>query len=103
LDRAEESGFAVYGTGCGGEPAGRLTRDAFAETLRLPAVLALGNEQRGLRPGIAKRCVCLLRIPQARAFDSFNVAQAGAILLGLAAANQSRSAAVSFGRTAKKQ
>lgn len=103
LDRAEEAGFAVYGTGCGGKSAVRPTRDAFAETLRLPAVLALGNEQKGLRPGIAKRCACLLRIPQARAFDSFNVAQAGAILLGLAAANQSRSSAVSFGQTAKKQ
>ncbi|MDR3357491.1 MAG: 23S rRNA (guanosine(2251)-2'-O)-methyltransferase RlmB [Desulfovibrio sp.] len=103
LDRAEEAGFAVYGTGCGGETAGLLTRDAFAETLRLPAVLALGNEQKGLRPGVAKRCACLLRIPQARAFDSFNVAQAGAILLGLAAADQSRSSAVSFGQTAKKQ
>ncbi|MDR1659609.1 MAG: 23S rRNA (guanosine(2251)-2'-O)-methyltransferase RlmB [Desulfovibrio sp.] len=103
LDRAEESGFAVYGTGCGGKSACRPTRDAFAEALRLPAVLALGNEQKGLRPGIAKRCGCLLRIPQARAFDSFNVAQAGAILLGLAAADQSRSSAVSFGQTAGKQ
>ncbi|MDR2055046.1 MAG: RNA methyltransferase [Desulfovibrio sp.] len=103
LDRAEESGFAVYGTSCGSKPADPPTRDAFAERLRLPAVLALGNEQKGLRPGIAKRCACLLRIPQARAFDSFNVAQAGAILLGLAAADRSRSSAVSFGQTAKKQ
>ncbi|MDR2744706.1 MAG: RNA methyltransferase [Desulfovibrio sp.] len=103
LDKAEESGFVVYGTGCGGKSAARPARDAFAETLSLPAVLALGNEQKGLRPGIAKRCVCLLRIPQARAFDSFNVAQAGAILLGLAAADQSRSSVDFFGRTVKKQ
>jgi 23S rRNA (guanosine2251-2'-O)-methyltransferase len=97
LVKAASLGFAVYGAGRGDETAGRGARDAFVETLRLPAVLALGNEQKGLRPGVAKRCDILLRIPQARAFDSLNVAQAGAILLGLAAANKARGCAVSFG------
>ncbi|MDR3320245.1 MAG: RNA methyltransferase [Desulfovibrio sp.] len=86
LDKAEERGFVIYGTGCGEKSVGQFTRNAFAEHLRLPAVLAFGNEQKGLRPGVAKRCTCLLHIPTARDFDSFNVAQAGAILLGLAAA-----------------
>jgi len=53
--------------------------------MQLPAVLVLGNEDKGLRPGVAKRCGRMLRIPLARKFDSLNVAQAGAILLGLAA------------------
>ena len=48
-------------------------------------MLVLGNEDKGLRPGVAKRCGRMLRIPLARKFDSLNVAQAGAILLGLAA------------------
>ena len=84
LDSAEEAGLAVYGTGDG---AGRtVTADAFTTPLTLPAVLVLGNEDKGLRPGVAKRCGTMLTIPFARQFDSLNVAQAGAILIGLAAA-----------------
>lgn len=81
LDSAEEAGLTIYGAGCGGAA----TVNAFEEPLRLPAVLVLGNEGKGLRPGVAKRCAQMLHIPLARSFDSLNVAQAGAILLGLAA------------------
>ena len=84
LDSAEEAGLAIYGTGCGTGDAPCV--DAFATRLRLPAVLVLGNEDKGLRPGVAKRCGAFLHIPFARDFDSLNVAQAGAILVGLAAA-----------------
>lgn len=94
LDSAEEAGLAIYGTGVGAaaspEGAARgagLCADAFTTPLRLPAVLVLGNEDKGLRPGVAKRCGAFLHIPFARDFDSLNVAQAGAILLGLAAAH----------------
>ncbi|MBD5417652.1 MAG: RNA methyltransferase [Desulfovibrio sp.] len=83
LDNAEEAGLAVYGTGCGTGDAGCV--DAFTTPMELPAVLVLGNEDKGLRPGVAKRCATFLRIPFARDFDSLNVAQAGAILMGLAA------------------
>ncbi|MBE6441799.1 MAG: RNA methyltransferase [Desulfovibrio desulfuricans] len=82
LDSAEETGLTIYGAGGAG------SRDAFAFPMRLPAVLVLGNEDKGLRPGVAKRCAHMLRIPLTRHFDSLNVAQAGAILLGLAAARQ---------------
>lgn len=88
LDNAEEAGLTIYGAGCSG-PA---VVNAFAETFRLPAVLVLGNEDKGLRPGVDKRCSRMLHIPLARAFDSLNVAQAGAILLGLAAAQRQRPA-----------
>ena len=84
LDSAEEAGLAIYGTGMGTGDAPCV--DAFATPLRLPAVLVLGNEDKGLRPGVAKRCGAFLHIPFARDFDSLNVAQAGAILVGLAAA-----------------
>lgn len=83
LDSAEEAGLTIYGAGCGAHAV-----DAFAAPLQLPAVLVLGNEDKGLRPGVAKRCSQMLRIPLARDFDSLNVAQAGAILLGLTAARR---------------
>jgi len=85
LDSAEEAGLTIYGTGSGNN-----SMNAFQHTIRLPAVLVLGNEERGLRPGVAKRCAAMLRIPLARTFDSLNVAQAGAVLLGLTAASQQK-------------
>ncbi|MGE4297443.1 MAG: TrmH family RNA methyltransferase [Desulfovibrionaceae bacterium] len=74
LEAAADEGFAVYGAAADG-------LNAFTSTLRLPAVLVLGNEEKGVRPGVAKRCEAMLSIPQARPLDSINVAQAGAILL----------------------
>ena len=88
LDSAEEAGLTIYGAG--GQP-GSGSLDAFAEPMCLPAILVLGNEDKGLRPGVAKRCAHMLRIPLARTFDSLNVAQAGAILLGLAASVRAKS------------
>lgn len=76
------------------EPAGKKERkkrepgletpvplNALTAVLRLPAVLVLGGEESGLRPGIERRCRALLGIPMLRDFDSLNVAQAGGILL----------------------
>lgn len=76
LDQAEEAGLTVMGAGTGPGSV-----DALREPLPLPVVLVLGNEGKGLRPGVAKRCALMARIPMARDFDSLNVAQAGAILL----------------------
>lgn len=83
LDKAEEAGFAIYGADHydSGEAC-----DAFAFEWRLPAVLVLGSENRGLRAGVSKRCSKILDIPMARNFNSLNVAQAGAILIGFCAA-----------------
>lgn len=83
LDRCEEEGLAIYGA-LGAQSAA----NAWTEPMQLPAVLVLGNEERGLRPDIVKRCQTLLAIPHARRFDSLNVAQAGAILIGLCCARQ---------------
>ena len=81
LDSAEEAGLTIYGAGCSPRDD-----DAFCHAMQLPAVLVLGNVDEGLRPGVAKRCARMLRIPLARQFDSLNVAQAGAMLMALAAA-----------------
>lgn len=81
LDEAAEAGFAIYGA-----LPGATSRNAFTEPLRTPCVLVLGNEDKGIRPNVAKRCDTLLHIPMLRDFDSLNVAQAGALLMGCFAA-----------------
>ena len=87
LDQAEEEGFTIYGTGRGTAENPELY--SFSTALDYPAVVVLGSEEKGLRPGVAKRCSKWLEIPFRRPFDSLNVAQAGAILLAMAAAHDS--------------
>lgn len=55
--------------------------DIYKAELQTPAVLVLGNEEKGIRPGVAKYCHDSLQIPLLRDFDSLNVAQAGAIII----------------------
>jgi tRNA G18 (ribose-2'-O)-methylase SpoU len=55
--------------------------DAYTASMRLPAMLILGSEESGIRPGLEKRCDYLLSIPMLRDFDSLNVAQAGGIII----------------------
>ncbi|WFS62376.1 RNA methyltransferase [Pseudodesulfovibrio thermohalotolerans] len=62
----------------------RMTSDSdnvYSAELRTPAVLILGNEEKGIRPGVAKFANHSLHIPFLREFDSLNVAQAGAIIV----------------------
>ncbi len=82
LDEAEEMDIAILGTGI---KAQGQNLNAFEQNFPLPAVLVLGNEGKGLRPGIEKRCGHMVYIPMLKHFDSLNVAQAGAILMGLIA------------------
>lgn len=77
LDQCLDRGVPVYGSGGSPEAA-----SVFAATFRFPCVLVLGGEDKGVRPGVAKRCESFVRIPMARGLDSLNVAQAGAIILG---------------------
>lgn len=75
VEEAEEAGFTAY--------AARKSPDsqnALTAPLTLPALLVLGNEDKGLRPGVARRCAHSLCVPFRREFDSLNVAQAGGIL-----------------------
>ncbi|BCS88938.1 TrmH family RNA methyltransferase [Pseudodesulfovibrio sediminis] len=57
------------------------SQDIYKAKLQAPAVLILGNEEKGIRPGVAKLCHESLHIPFLREFDSLNVAQAGAIIM----------------------
>ncbi len=54
--------------------------DPLAAPLPLPALIVLGNEDKGIRPLVARQCDYSLAIPFLRDFDSLNVAQAGGIL-----------------------
>lgn len=76
LDRLEEAGFSIYGASAG--PGAMSVYDFQPE---FPAVLVLGSEEEGIRPGVAKRCRAMLEVPMRRDFDSMNVAQAGAIIM----------------------
>ncbi|MDR2695187.1 MAG: RNA methyltransferase [Deltaproteobacteria bacterium] len=76
LEEAREAGIRVYGAGLHTGSANALTAKVLT-----PAVLVLGNEENGIRPGVAKHCDELLHIPMRPGVDSLNVAQAGAMLL----------------------
>lgn len=77
LDQCAEAGFTIYGTGMG-----EASTQLFSAELYLPGVLVLGNEDKGVRPNVLKRCTTILNIPMLRGFDSLNVAQAGAMIMG---------------------
>lgn len=81
LENLQEEGFTVYAAENGG-------LSVFGAKLNLPAVLVLGNEEKGVRPGVGKRAGETLSIPLARDFDSLNVAQAGAIFVAAFAARK---------------
>ncbi len=91
VDAAKKLGFVVYGTGCAPEGNNQGKDGGMADaaeytplygcTPRLPALLILGGEDSGVRTHVGKRADILLHIPMLRAFDSLNVAQAGAIIV----------------------
>jgi 23S rRNA (guanosine2251-2'-O)-methyltransferase len=76
LDTCADAGFAIYGSAAGVE-----STDLFSADLDFPAVLILGNEDKGMRPNVGKRCSRMLSIPMHGGFDSLNVAQAGAMIM----------------------
>jgi 23S rRNA (guanosine2251-2'-O)-methyltransferase len=77
LQRCRDEGFGVY---CAMQGEGSMS--VYDVELELPAVLVLGNEDHGIRPGVAKACDQRLQIPLPGGVESLNVAQAGAMLLG---------------------
>ena len=102
LEMCRDAGFTIYAAqgASTGTSGGDAPRDARATLPAMsawdinpvfPAVLVLGGEEGGIRPGVAKRCDAAVYIPMARPFDSLNVAQAGAILLGRLAAHRGAS------------
>jgi len=77
LARCAEAGFTVYKAEAG--PEGD---NVFSVSFRFPLVLVLGGEEKGVRPLVARQCDASVFIPMPGGFDSLNVAQAGAIVLG---------------------
>lgn len=57
-------------------------RNLYSLTIRWPAVLVLGNEEKGVRSKVASACDTGVSIPMPGGFDSLNVAQAGGMILG---------------------
>ena len=78
LDEAAERDFAIYAAAR--SPA---SQNAYRVDWHFPAILVLGNEGKGIRPGVLKRCANSVVIPFRRDFDSLNIAQAAAILISL--------------------
>ncbi len=76
LDQARDQGLWVYGA------VAREGTNIFEMKFSFPGVLVLGGEDKGIRPNVLKRCHQQMRIPMPGGFDSLNVAQAGAIILG---------------------
>jgi len=76
LDLLKASGYTIYAS------VVKQGQSLFERPLNLPAVLVLGNEQKGIRPNVLKRAEHLITIPMPGRFESLNVAQAGAICLG---------------------
>lgn len=85
LDECEEQGYAIYGAA-----ASPGAENALTLSWQLPAVLVLGSEENGIRPGVAKRCQTMAAIPMQRSFNSLNVAQAAAMFMALCAAGHMR-------------
>lgn len=75
----QDAGLAGYSIYAATRGPGSL--NPLCAKLNLPAVLVLGSEEKGIRPGVVKHCGYKLGIPFLRDFDSLNVAQAGAILV----------------------
>ncbi|WP_092117865.1 TrmH family RNA methyltransferase [Desulfonatronum thiosulfatophilum] len=78
LDYCREQGFTVYG--CAVDAEGE---NMFRMIPAYPSILVLGNEDKGIRPNVLKRCDHKIFIPMPGIMQSLNVAQAGAIALGM--------------------
>ena len=75
LETAREGGLQICGAAMGEDSV-----PFYEFTPRFPAVLVLGGEDKGLRPGIRKKCDICLQIPLAGPMESLN--EAGAMILG---------------------
>ena len=75
LEQAKARGLWVAGL------AADARQSLFALDGKLPLVLVVGGEGRGIRPLVRKRCDLLVAIPQAGPLDSLNASVAAAVAL----------------------
>jgi 23S rRNA (guanosine2251-2'-O)-methyltransferase len=80
----QEAGFWVYGLDAKGE------QSVFDIDWPDKCALVVGNETDGIRPGVAKACDVLVRIPLQGGLDSLNVAIAASIALFQVSARKSK-------------
>lgn len=76
LDQAADEGLWIYGAVL------QEGKSIFETKFNFPAVLVLGGEEKGIRPNVLKRCREKIHIPMLGGFESLNVAQAGAVIMG---------------------
>lgn len=82
LEHLKEHGLWIFGLDVQGG------KTIYEADLSVPLGLVIGNEQKGLRPLVAKACDLLVRIPEHGPLQSLNAATSGAI--ALAEAQRSR-------------
>ncbi|MBN2308244.1 MAG: 23S rRNA (guanosine(2251)-2'-O)-methyltransferase RlmB [Candidatus Hydrogenedentes bacterium] len=75
LRKVRDAGFWAYGLDASGEAS------VFETDWPARCALVLGNETRGLRPGVRKVCDALVRIPLAGGLESLNAAVAAGVAL----------------------
>jgi 23S rRNA (guanosine2251-2'-O)-methyltransferase len=75
LDTLKERGIWTVGLDAAGN------QSIYDVDLTVPVALAIGNEQKGLRPLVRKNCDILAGIPAHGPIDSLNAATAGAVAL----------------------
>lgn len=78
LEQAKEAGYTVVAASREGE-------NAMISDFPMPMMLVLGSEESGIRPGVLERCERTMSLPLMNSVESYNVAQAGAMLLALGA------------------
>lgn len=78
LEYCADQGCTVYGAVIATD-----AENLFTFTPTFPAVLVLGNEDKGIRPNVLKRCDHKLFVPMPGEMQSLNVAQAGAMALAM--------------------
>lgn len=71
----KDAGFWVYGLDAAGD------QSVFAVDWADRSALVLGNETKGLRPGVQKTCDAIVRIPLAKGMESLNVSVAAGVAL----------------------
>ena len=74
IDDLKNRGFWVFGADAHGG------KDIGEHNFKVPAVLVMGSEDKGIRPLVKRKCDFLVTIPMAGKFDSFNVAVAAGII-----------------------
>jgi len=75
LDELKAAGFRIYGADQEG------SRSLFKADLGGPIIIVIGSEERGLRPGVKRRCDELLGIPLHGRIASLNASAAAAVFL----------------------